>query len=126
MLAWFAESFPSFQEDGGCEAWYKRPVEACGEGERLLACGAAAVADLRAAVQAELGFSCSAGEDGLLALCIPDQVVCHIKFKYLPKSSYPRHCLMHYNVKHKLNWMMGEKLSPHHHMQQSCQQGGWI
>ena len=42
-------------------AWWHRPGEAWGEGERLLAAGAAAVADLRAAVAAELGYTCSAG-----------------------------------------------------------------
>ena len=34
---------------------------AWGPGQRLLACGAAVVAELRAAVSRELGFSCSAG-----------------------------------------------------------------
>ena len=50
------------QEQSDTAAWYGRPAESWGEGERLLACGASAVADLRAAVQAELGFSCSAGQ----------------------------------------------------------------
>ena len=59
----------SLKGEGDCEAWYARPKEACGEGERLLACGAAAVADLRAAVQAELGFSCSAGEPRQFSRC---------------------------------------------------------
>ena len=49
------------QEGDAAEAWYGRPAESWAEGERLLACGASAVADLRAAVQSELGFSCSAG-----------------------------------------------------------------
>ncbi|KAK9866888.1 hypothetical protein WJX84_001766 [Apatococcus fuscideae] len=48
------------QEDGA-EGWWNRPAEDWGSGERLLACGAAAVADLRAAVFAELGYTCSAG-----------------------------------------------------------------
>ena len=43
------------------QAWWARPAERWGPGERLLACGAAAVADLRAAVWEELGYSCSAG-----------------------------------------------------------------
>ncbi len=34
---------------------------AWGPGQRLLACGAAVVAELRAAVRHELGYSCSAG-----------------------------------------------------------------
>lgn len=41
--------------------WWKRGPEQWGSGELLLACGATAVADLRAAVAAELDFSCSAG-----------------------------------------------------------------
>lgn len=49
------------QEPGSALDWYARPAEEWDEGERLLACGAAAVADLRAAVRTELGFSCSAG-----------------------------------------------------------------
>lgn len=43
------------------EAWWRRPPEAWGPGERLLACGAAVIAELRAAVRDELGYSCSAG-----------------------------------------------------------------
>jgi hypothetical protein len=42
-------------------AWWQRPVEAWGPGERLLAAASTAVADLRAAVLAELGYTCSAG-----------------------------------------------------------------
>ena len=41
--------------------WWQRPAEAWQPGERLLACGGAAVADLRAAVAVQLGYSCSAG-----------------------------------------------------------------
>ena len=41
--------------------WWQRPAELWQPGELLLACGAAAVADLRAAVASELGYSCSAG-----------------------------------------------------------------
>lgn len=41
--------------------WWQRPPELWQAGELLLACGATAVADLRAAVAAELGYSCSAG-----------------------------------------------------------------
>ncbi|EIE19275.1 DNA/RNA polymerase, partial [Coccomyxa subellipsoidea C-169] len=47
--------------EGGTEAWWHRPVGAWGPGQRLLACGAAVVAELRAAVRRELGYSCSAG-----------------------------------------------------------------
>lgn len=43
------------------EAWWRRPVGEWGSGQSLLACGAAVVADLRAAVRQELGYSCSAG-----------------------------------------------------------------
>ncbi|KAK9826753.1 hypothetical protein WJX81_005483 [Elliptochloris bilobata] len=49
------------QAEGGASAWWARPTEAWGCGERLLAAGAAAVADLRAAVHSELGFTTSAG-----------------------------------------------------------------
>lgn len=45
----------------GAAAWWHRPDEAWGPGERLLAAAAAVVADLREAVQRELGYSCSAG-----------------------------------------------------------------
>lgn len=41
--------------------WWKRSPEQWHSGELLLACGATAVADLRAAVAAELDYSCSAG-----------------------------------------------------------------
>ncbi len=41
--------------------WWKRHPEQWQAGELLLACGATAVADLRAAVAAELDYSCSAG-----------------------------------------------------------------
>lgn len=41
--------------------WWKRAPEQWHSGELLLACGATAVADLRAAVAAELNYSCSAG-----------------------------------------------------------------
>lgn len=41
--------------------WWKRSPELWQSGELLLACGATAVADLRAAVAAELDYSCSAG-----------------------------------------------------------------
>ena len=50
------------QEDqGGAAGWWKRPAEAWGPGQRLLACGAQVIAELRAAVREELGYSCSAG-----------------------------------------------------------------
>lgn len=41
--------------------WWNRHPEQWQAGELLLACGATAVADLRAAVAAELDYSCSAG-----------------------------------------------------------------
>lgn len=41
--------------------WWGRAPEQWQAGELLLACGATAVADLRAAVAAELDYSCSAG-----------------------------------------------------------------
>lgn len=47
--------------DNAVADWWKRSPEQWQAGELLLACGAAAVADLRAAVAAELGYSCSAG-----------------------------------------------------------------
>ena len=51
------------QEDqGGAAGWWRRPAEAWGPGQRLLACGAQVIAELRAAVREELGYSCSAGE----------------------------------------------------------------
>lgn len=58
-----AEQVHVMQEAGfeGAAAWWQRPPEAWRPGERLLACAAAAVADLRAAVAAELGYTCSAG-----------------------------------------------------------------
>lgn len=51
------------QEAGfeGAAGWWQRPPEAWRPGEQLLAAAAAAVADLRAAVAAELGYTCSAG-----------------------------------------------------------------
>lgn len=52
----------SLQADGTAQEWYARPEPEWLEGERLLAVGAAAVAELRLAVQNELGFSCSAGD----------------------------------------------------------------
>ncbi|KAL6747481.1 hypothetical protein V8C86DRAFT_1320792 [Haematococcus lacustris] len=42
-------------------AWWGRPAAAWAPHERLLAAGAAVVAELRGAVARELGFSCSAG-----------------------------------------------------------------
>ena len=50
------------EERGGAVAWWKRSPEAWGPGQRLLACGAQVIAELRAAVLVELGYSCSAGE----------------------------------------------------------------
>lgn len=41
--------------------WWRRPPEAWLPGERLLACAAGVVAELRAAVRQELGYTCSAG-----------------------------------------------------------------
>ncbi|KAF8071262.1 hypothetical protein HT031_001345 [Scenedesmus sp. PABB004] len=45
----------------GVAAWWARPAHAWGPDEALLAAGAVVVAELRAAVAARLGFSCSAG-----------------------------------------------------------------
>ena len=50
---------------GGAAAWWARPPEAWGPGQRLLACGAQVIAELRAAVREELGYSCSAGEGSM-------------------------------------------------------------
>ncbi|KAL3149821.1 hypothetical protein ABBQ38_013642 [Trebouxia sp. C0009 RCD-2024] len=47
--------------EGAVTEWWKRSPEQWHSGELLLACGATAVADLRAAVAAELNYSCSAG-----------------------------------------------------------------
>ena len=47
--------------DQAVQNWWQRPAELWQTGELLLACGAATVADLRAAVADELGYSCSAG-----------------------------------------------------------------
>lgn len=49
------------QGDDAVGAWWERAPEQWHSGELLLACGATAVADLRAAVAAELSYSCSAG-----------------------------------------------------------------
>ena len=54
----------ALQEDrGGAAAWWKRLPQAWGPGQRLLACGAQIIAELRLAVREELGYSCSAGQD---------------------------------------------------------------
>ncbi|KAL4428594.1 hypothetical protein ABPG77_008906 [Micractinium sp. CCAP 211/92] len=45
----------------GAASWWQRPQHEWRPGERLLACAAAAVADLREAVRRELGYTCSAG-----------------------------------------------------------------
>ncbi|CAM9729419.1 unnamed protein product, partial [Sphacelaria rigidula] len=42
-------------------SWWARPEEEWSEDDRLLACGAAVVSRLRAAVRSELNFSCTAG-----------------------------------------------------------------
>ena len=49
------------ESDTAVVDWWERSPEQWQAGELLLACGATAVADLRAAVAAELGYSCSAG-----------------------------------------------------------------
>ena len=41
--------------------WWQRPPHEWQPGDRLLACAAAAVAELRQAVREELGYTCSAG-----------------------------------------------------------------
>ena len=43
-------------------SWWARPEEAFTLDEKLLACGAAVVSRMRAAVRAELQYSCTAGE----------------------------------------------------------------
>lgn len=55
---------PPPQEEGGNDnlrQWFVRPPDAWHDGERLLAAAAGIVADARAAVEAELGYTCSAG-----------------------------------------------------------------
>ncbi len=42
-------------------SWWQRPAQEWQPGERLLACAAAAAAELRQAVREELGYTCSAG-----------------------------------------------------------------
>jgi hypothetical protein len=70
-------AYVSGQEgDGATEAWWHRPVGAWGPGQRLLACGAAVVAELRAAVRRELGYSCSAGGCTLSTATCSDIRVC--------------------------------------------------
>ena len=49
------------EADEAVADWWQRPPVLWQAVERGLACGATAVADLRAAVAAELGYSCSAG-----------------------------------------------------------------
>jgi DNA polymerase eta len=51
------------QEPGtaGVSAWWCRPASSWRHDEQLLAAGAVVVAQLRAAVAQQLGFSCSAG-----------------------------------------------------------------
>ena len=57
-----ARTATALQEDrGGAAGWWARPAEAWGPGQRLLAYGAQVIAELRAAVREELGYSCSAG-----------------------------------------------------------------
>ena len=67
-------------QDGGAEVWWNRPAQDWGPGELLLACGAAAVADLRAAVLAELGYTCSAGT--LLPKELPDNCLAAAQGSY--------------------------------------------
>ena len=43
-------------------SWWARPEEAFTLDEKLLACGAAVVSRMRAAVRSELRYSCTAGE----------------------------------------------------------------
>jgi DNA polymerase eta len=45
----------------GVSAWWARPASSWSQDEQLLAAGAVVVAQLRAAVAQQLGFSCSAG-----------------------------------------------------------------
>ena len=60
--------------------WWERAPEKWHSGELLLACGATAVADLRAAVAAELNYSCSAG--------IAHNKACFAAFCLLPMCVY--------------------------------------
>ena len=61
---WLAQALHDDAQAGPAEveAWWHRPPEEWGPGERLLACGAGVLAELRAAVREELGYSCSAGK----------------------------------------------------------------
>lgn len=88
-------------EDAG--SWWDRPEGEWGDGERLLACAATIMVELRAAVKAELKYTCSAG-----AYCLPlsrrltqepvswCSCTCHMNFGCLsltPASACP--CDMH-------------------------------
>lgn len=46
-------------------SWWSRSEEAFTDDEKLLACGAAVVSRLRAAVRSELNYSCTAGKCSL-------------------------------------------------------------
>lgn len=49
------------EEEIGAQAFWTRPAHEWRPGERLLACGAALVSELRDAVEESLGYTCSAG-----------------------------------------------------------------
>lgn len=53
--------YESNGEDIPADRWWNRPQHTWGTGELLLASGAAVVAELRQAVERELGYTCSAG-----------------------------------------------------------------
>ena len=53
--------YSSCGEDQPAEEWFHRPAHEWAAGERLLSAGAAIVADLRAAVEEKLKYTCSAG-----------------------------------------------------------------
>ncbi len=52
------------EEAGSAATWWSRPAEQWSDDERLLAMGAVVVAELRLAVQQQLGYTCSAGGVG--------------------------------------------------------------
>jgi DNA polymerase eta len=88
----------------GAAAWWGRPPGAWGAEERLLAAGARVVAALREAVEARLGFTCSAGEAGLRAegragvevledtvpFVLPSRQACCLTRPLFPRDPAPR------------------------------------
>ena len=89
------------QAEDGAAAWWARPSEAWGCGERLLAAGAAAVADLRAAVFSELGFTTSAG-----APCFLSSTVCGLRLaSHEPLRAKLVSCFCHVATRHSCKSM---------------------